>query len=59
MSNTFFQEGAKNFMGSLPWLRGWWERRSHTERKRRLIRLQEFPHWIFLFHFSATLLYTR
>jgi len=21
--------------------------------------LQEFPHWIFLFHFSATVLYTR
>jgi len=23
------------------------------------IRLQEFPHWSFLFHFSATVLYTR
>jgi len=36
-----------------------WERRSHTKYKGRLIRLQEFPHWIFLFHFSATVLYTR
>jgi len=25
----------------------------------RLIRLQEFPHWFFSFHFSATVLYTR
>ena len=36
-----------------------WERRSHTKHKGRLIRLQEFPHWIFLFHFSVTVLYTR
>ena len=36
-----------------------WERRSHTKHKGRLIRLQEFPHWIFLFQFSATVLYTR
>ena len=36
-----------------------WERRSYTKHKGRLIRLQEFPHWIFLFHFSATVLYTR
>jgi len=36
-----------------------WERRSHTKHKGRLIRLQEFPHWIFLFHFNATVLYTR
>jgi len=36
-----------------------WERRSHTKHKGRLICLQEFPHWIFLFHFSATLPYTR
>jgi len=36
-----------------------WERRSHTKHKGRLIRLQDFPHWIFLFHFSATVLYTR
>ena len=27
--------------------------------KGRLIGLQEFPHWVFLFHFSATVLYTR
>jgi len=58
MSNTCFQ-GAKHFVGSLPWLRAWWERRSHTKHKGRLIRLQEFPHWIFLFHFSATVLYRR
>jgi len=36
-----------------------WERRSHTKHKGKLIRLQEFPHWIFLFHLSATVLYTR
>jgi len=36
-----------------------WERRSHTKHTGRLIRLQEFPHRIFLFHFSATVLYTR
>jgi len=36
-----------------------WECSSHTKQKGRLIRLQEFPHWIFLFHFSATVLYTR
>jgi len=37
---------------------GVWERRSHTKHKGRLIRLQEFQHWNFLFHFSATVLYT-
>jgi len=57
MSKIFFQ-GAKNFVGSSPWLRAWWERRPHTKHKGRLIRLQEFPHWIFLFHFSATAIYT-
>jgi len=37
-----------------------WERRSHIKHKGRLIRLQEFPHWIFLFHFSTmVLLYTK
>jgi len=36
-----------------------WERRSHTKHKERLIRLQEFPHWIYLLHFSPTVLYTR
>jgi len=36
-----------------------WARRFHTKHKGRLIRLQEFPHWIFLFHFCATVLYTR
>jgi len=35
------------------------ECRSHTKYKGKLIRLQEFPHWIFLFHFGATVLYTR
>ena len=33
-----------------------WKRRSHTKHKRRPIRLQEFPHWIFLFYFSVTVL---
>jgi len=57
--------GAKNFvLGGfaplrLPWLRAWWERRSHAKHKGRLIRLQEFPDWIFLFHFSFTVLRTR
>jgi len=36
-----------------------WEPRSHTKHKGRLIRLKEFPQWIFLFHFSAQVLYTR
>jgi len=36
-----------------------WERRSHTKHKGRMIRLQELPHWIFLLHFSAMVLYTR
>jgi len=36
-----------------------WERRSHSKHEGRLIRPQEFPHLIFLFHFSATVLYTR
>jgi len=43
----------------LPWLWAWWKRRSHTKHKGRLIRLQEFPHWVFLFHFSDTVLCTR
>jgi len=36
-----------------------WERRSHTKHKEKLIRLQEFPQWIFLSALSATVLYTR
>jgi len=36
-----------------------WERCFHTKHKGSLIRPQEFPHWIFLFHFSASVLYTR
>jgi len=36
-----------------------WARRFHTKHKGRLIRLQEFPHCIFLFHFCATVLYMR
>jgi len=36
-----------------------WARRSHTKHKGRLIRQQEFPHCIFLFHFCVTVLYTR
>jgi len=56
-------EGMKNFVGASPpappWLRAWWERRSHIKHKERLIHLQEFPHWIFLFPFSAAVLYTR
>jgi len=36
-----------------------WERLSHTKPKGRLIRLQEFPHWTFLFHFSVAVLYTK
>jgi len=36
-----------------------WARRFRTKHKGRLIRLQEFQHWIFLFHFCATVLYTR
>jgi len=36
-----------------------WERRSHTKYQGRLIRLQEFPHWIFLFHFMVLRCYTR
>jgi len=35
------------------------KRRSHTKHKGRLIRLLEFALWIFLFRFSATVLYTR
>ena len=31
----------------------------HTKHKGRLIHLQEFPHWVFLFHFSAAVLCTR
>jgi len=36
-----------------------WKHRSHTKHKGILICLQEFPHWIFLYRFSATVLYTR
>jgi len=37
-----------------------WERRSHTKHQGMLIRLQEVPHWLFLFHVSATVvLFTR
>jgi len=36
-----------------------WECRSHAKYKGKLIRLKEFPHWIFLFHFRATVLYRR
>jgi len=36
-----------------------WERCSHTKHKGRLILTQESPQWIFLFHFNATVLYTR
>jgi len=35
------------------------ECRSHAKYKGKMIRLQEFPRWIFLFHFSASVLYTR
>jgi len=32
---------------------------SHDKYKGKLIRLQEFLHLVFLFHFGATVLYTR
>jgi len=52
MYYIFLQWGAKILYGGfrLPWLWAWWERRSHTKHKGRLIRLQEFPHWVFLLH---------
>jgi len=30
-----------------------------AKHKERLIRLQEFPHWIFLFQFNTTVLCSR
>jgi len=61
MPNISPEGGRKFCMGRLrlPWLWAWWERRSDTKHKGRLIRLQEFPHWVFLFHFSAAVLCTR
>jgi len=61
MPNISPEGGRKFCMGrlSLPWLRAWWERRSHTKHKGKLIRLRGFPHWVFLFHFGATVLCTR
>jgi len=60
---TYFSRGGRRkfCMGrlSLPWLWAWWACRSHTKHRGRLIRLQEFSHWVFLFHFSATVLCTR
>jgi len=55
MYYIFLQGGRKFCIPRLrlPWLWAWWERRSYTKHKGRLIRLQDFPDWVFPFHFSA------